>query len=177
MKSQKEIATSEKSAVCCQILTFQLENIEDLRKCCKTRTTSIWYNFLAKSVPIQPKASQLLPTFWQTSEKKSACWASGGCRGRPLTGSLRGSHWTNRPERGRGENSALHYVENIFAPCQDMLSVWRAARGTPNIVQFVSFATGNMQRDWWNPIARHDERIDYRWRIRALCQNEIAGDY
>ena len=41
---------------------FQLDNLVDLKKCCKTRT------FLQKSVPIQPKTSEILQKFaknWQ----------------------------------------------------------------------------------------------------------------
>ena len=36
---------------------FQLENLVDFEKCCKTRT------FLQKSEPIQPKTSNILPKF------------------------------------------------------------------------------------------------------------------
>ena len=38
---------------------FQLENLVDFEKCCKTRI------FLQKSVPIQPKRSSILPKFCQ----------------------------------------------------------------------------------------------------------------
>ena len=38
---------------------FQLDNLVDFEKCCKTRI------FLQKSVPIQPKTSNILPKFCQ----------------------------------------------------------------------------------------------------------------
>ena len=38
---------------------FQLENLVDFEKCCKTHI------FLQKSVPIQPKTSNILPKFCQ----------------------------------------------------------------------------------------------------------------
>ena len=38
---------------------FQLDNLVDFEKCCKTRI------YLQKSVPIQPKTSNILPKFWQ----------------------------------------------------------------------------------------------------------------
>ena len=38
---------------------FQLENLVDFEKCCKTHI------FLQKSAPIQPKTSKLLPKFCQ----------------------------------------------------------------------------------------------------------------
>ena len=38
---------------------FQLENLVDFEKCCKTRI------FLQKSEPIQPKTSNILPKFCQ----------------------------------------------------------------------------------------------------------------
>ena len=40
-----------------KIQKFQLENLVDFEKCCKTRI------FLQKSVPIQPKTSNILPKF------------------------------------------------------------------------------------------------------------------
>ena len=39
--------------------TFQLENLVDFEKCCKTHI------FLQKSEPIQPKTSNILPKFCQ----------------------------------------------------------------------------------------------------------------
>ena len=36
----------------------QLDNLVDFEKCCKTRI------FLQKSVPIQPKTSEILPKMW-----------------------------------------------------------------------------------------------------------------
>ena len=38
---------------------FQLDNLVDFEKCCKTRI------FLQKSVPVQPKTSNILPKFCQ----------------------------------------------------------------------------------------------------------------
>ena len=38
---------------------FQLDNLVDFEKCCKTRLC------LKRSVPIQPKASEILPKFCQ----------------------------------------------------------------------------------------------------------------
>ena len=38
---------------------FQLDNLVDFEKCCKTRI------FLQKSAPIQPKTSNILPKFCQ----------------------------------------------------------------------------------------------------------------
>ena len=43
--------------------TFQLENLADFEKCCKTHI------YLQKSVPIQPKTSNILPKFCQTNER------------------------------------------------------------------------------------------------------------
>ena len=41
------------------ILKFRLDNLVDLKKCCKTRI------YLQRSVPIQPKTSNILPKFCQ----------------------------------------------------------------------------------------------------------------
>ena len=41
---------------------FQLENLVDFEKCCKTHI------FLQKSEPIQPKTSNILPKFCQPTE-------------------------------------------------------------------------------------------------------------
>ena len=40
---------------------FQLENLVDFEKCCKTHI------FLQKSVPIQPKTSNILPKFCRSA--------------------------------------------------------------------------------------------------------------
>ena len=40
---------------------FQLDNLVDFEKCCKTRI------FLQKSVPIQPKTSNILPKFCRSA--------------------------------------------------------------------------------------------------------------
>ena len=37
---------------------FQLDNLVDFEKCCKTRI------YLQRSVPIQPKTSEKLPNIW-----------------------------------------------------------------------------------------------------------------
>ena len=42
-----------------KIQKFQLDNLVDFEKCCKTRI------FLQKSVPIQPKTINILPKFCQ----------------------------------------------------------------------------------------------------------------
>ena len=61
---------------------FQLDNLVDFEKCCKTRI------FLQKSVPIQPKTSKVLPKFCQklatTQAAKAMCGGSGdGSGARP----------------------------------------------------------------------------------------------
>ena len=45
---------------------FQLENVVDFEKCCKTHI------FLQKSVPIQPKTSNILPKFCQPTLSDAA---------------------------------------------------------------------------------------------------------
>ena len=45
---------------------FQFDNLVDFEKCCKTHI------FLQKSVPIQPKTSNMLPKFCSSSAKISA---------------------------------------------------------------------------------------------------------
>ena len=60
---------------------FQLDNLVDFKKCCKTRI------FLQKSVPIQPKTSNIVPKFaknWQLPygpAGPSACEATRDARG------------------------------------------------------------------------------------------------
>ena len=48
---------------------FQLDNLIDFEKCCKTRI------FLQKSVPIQPKTSNILPKFCQPTLSDVAAMA------------------------------------------------------------------------------------------------------
>ena len=59
---------------------FQLENLVDFEKCCKTHI------FLRKSEPIQPKTSNILPKFCQklatTLRVRRADDHSGGCAAR-----------------------------------------------------------------------------------------------
>ena len=47
---------------------FQLENLVDFEKCCKTHV------FLQKSEPIQPKTSNILPKFCQPTLTASVSW-------------------------------------------------------------------------------------------------------
>ena len=71
---------------------FQLENLVDFEKCCKTHI------FLQKSAPIQPKTSEVLPKFCQPT-----LWApSQGCASRGLRG-LRGLVAGSRCRRRDGE--------------------------------------------------------------------------
>ena len=55
---------------------FQLENLVDFEKCCKTHI------FLQKSEPIQPKTSNILPKFCQPtlSDAPAAAGAGPRCR-------------------------------------------------------------------------------------------------
>ena len=55
---------------------FQLDNLVDFEKCCKTRI------FLQRSVPIQPKTSENLPTFCQKLARPQLLRRDGG-RGEP----------------------------------------------------------------------------------------------
>ena len=74
---------------------FQLENLVDFEECCKTHI------FLQKSVPIQPKTSNILPKFCQKLAT-SALVARGGRRerGGPGGGARRGAGRAAR--RGQG---------------------------------------------------------------------------
>ena len=58
---------------------FQLENLVDFEKCCKTHI------FLQKSEPIQPKTSNILPKFCQPtlSDVSAGCASSGSSAMRP----------------------------------------------------------------------------------------------
>ena len=51
---------------------FQLENLVDFEKCCKTHI------FLQKSEPIQPKTSNILPKFCQIFGEAAAARAAAG---------------------------------------------------------------------------------------------------
>ena len=51
---------------------FQLDNLVDFEKCCKTRI------FLQKSVPMQPKTSNILPKFCQKLARRGLERSSGG---------------------------------------------------------------------------------------------------
>ena len=51
---------------------FQLENLVDLEKCCKTHI------FLQKSEPIQPKTSNILPKFCQPTLSATLAAAGAG---------------------------------------------------------------------------------------------------
>ena len=55
---------------------FQLDNLVDFEKCCKTRI------FLQKSVPIQPKMSNILPKFCRTAvvDARAAMRSPAGAR-------------------------------------------------------------------------------------------------
>ena len=63
---------------------FQLENLVDFEKCCKTHI------FLQKSEPIQPKTSNILPNFCQPTLSDVGCIvpasAAGGPRRRERAG-------------------------------------------------------------------------------------------
>ena len=55
---------------------FQLENLVDFEKCCKTHI------FLQKSVPIQPKTSNILPKFCRSAAEEAATDPAAGLPGR-----------------------------------------------------------------------------------------------
>ena len=58
-KFRKKFANVAKSAKFARFQKCQLDNLVDFEKCCKTRI------YLQKSVPIQPKTSNILPKFCQ----------------------------------------------------------------------------------------------------------------
>ena len=65
---------------------FQLENLVDFEKCCKTHI------FLQKSVPIQPKTSNILPKI---------CQQSGAHLGKGSRGAARREREVRDPQRGQ----------------------------------------------------------------------------
>ena len=67
---------------------FQLENLVDFEKCCRTHI------YLQKSVPIQPKTSNILPKFCQPT--LSDVSAAAACR-RGRLGAARGHQRPLRP--------------------------------------------------------------------------------
>ena len=56
---QKKLQMSQNLQNFVKFQKFQLENLVDFEKCCKTRI------FLQKSEPIQPKTSNIMPKFCQ----------------------------------------------------------------------------------------------------------------
>ena len=60
MKIQINFATVAKSSFA-EFQNFQVDNSVDFENCCKTRI------FLQKSVPIQPKTSNILPKFCRSA--------------------------------------------------------------------------------------------------------------
>ena len=57
---------------------FQLENLVDFEKCCKTHI------FLQKSEPIQPKTSNILPKFCQPTLSDVSASERGPAVGQPV---------------------------------------------------------------------------------------------
>ena len=92
---------------------FQLENLVDFEKCCKTHI------FLQKSEPIQPKTSNILPKFC-----RSAVVSPTGDERRPFPGlpDRRADRWAGRCRpRGRGDGrdgaaAREGYRGNTLAP-------------------------------------------------------------
>ena len=82
---------------------IQLENLVDFEKCCKTHI------FLQKSVPIQPKTSNILPKFCQKLATTLRVRRADAGRPRTSRRSARRS-WTASPGgralRGRGRREA-----------------------------------------------------------------------
>ena len=72
----------------CKFQRCQLDNLVDFEKCCKTRI------FLQKSVPIQPKRSNILPNFCQ--ELATTLRGLRPCSPRPLAAAWlgRAASWT-----------------------------------------------------------------------------------
>ena len=89
---QKKLQMSQNSQNFAKFQKFQLENLVDLEKCCKTHI------YLQKSVPIQPKTSNILPNFakhWQLPY--------GSERG---LGRVPRAPHPRHPDRGRGPSGA-----------------------------------------------------------------------
>ena len=91
---------------------FQLENLVDFEKCCKTHI------FLQKSEPMQPKTSNILPKFCQpTLSDVSASEALGAPRPRPPPGHAPGDRalfWFWRRDRRSFTGLVLGCIEAKF---------------------------------------------------------------
>ena len=79
---------------------FQLDNLVDFEKCCKTRI------FLQKSVPIQPKTSNILPKFCRAGHRQAP---RGRLRGHP-------------PDRRDAEGGQIRTLSPV--PRIQLKSVW-----------------------------------------------------
>jgi len=110
---------------------FQLENLVDFEKCCKTHI------FLQKSEPIQPKTSNILPKFCQpTLSDVVGLSAAEGRKAGPLPS---GSRYTWRPRR-RSERA-----ENRPGPVRPFDSF--------SIRSFLSFSILRLYRLWTSGFA------------------------
>ena len=96
---QKKLQMSQNLQNFVKFQKFQLENLVDFEKCCKTHI------FLQKSEPIQPKTSNILPKFCQPTLSDVAA-ATGCCPWRPCDGV--GGGWGTGPpgRRHRGRQGA-----------------------------------------------------------------------
>ena len=122
MKIQQKNANVAKCANYAKFQKFQLDNLVDFDKCCKTRI------FLQKSVPIQPKTSNLLPKFCQKlattlrvrraddAVHKSARAIAGPAPGRPAGSERRrGRTERRRPRPPRPPKKGGAFSKNAFS--------------------------------------------------------------
>ena len=86
---------------------FQLENLVDFEKCCKTRI------FLQKSVPMQPKTSNILPKFAKISQnRRGPLLGRGGVQHRCGTSSPARSS-SSRTSGRRGASERRHGLGRV----------------------------------------------------------------
>ena len=72
MKFEQKIANLPKFPKFAKFQKFQIDNLVDFEKCCKTRI------YLQRSVPIQPKTSEVLPKFCRSAVVSPTDAAAGG---------------------------------------------------------------------------------------------------
>ena len=130
VKLQQKIANHvAKFAKFCQISKFQLENLVDFEKCCKTRI------HLQRSAPIQPKTSETFPKIaknWQVPFGPVPLAAARGprrCSGsRPAARTSFGSAGTtSRPGKLIG-GCKIGKICEFFADSFSAVSKWNFAR-------------------------------------------------
>ena len=116
---------------------LQLDNLVDFEKCCRTHI------FLQKSVPIQPKTSNVLPKFCQklattpTGPPPPSCAARNAARGVP-PGMPPGMPPSAAGSRGI---PATYVFSNFVKVCFELLAdLWQTLRGTLSAVSTPNFA-------------------------------------